>query len=164
MSIAIPVSYYGFQNHIKCKSAVCGALFFCHIETRRLCSPLLCLAFSFQQGSHCPCGHRALLAGASSHMFPSGANASDCIKHRKGERLIQVVCVKPGLQDHQGQVGLCTEQIWGSSVCQLLPSTTAPSSSPCFPASSSCPVGPDPRAHPVSAPQLTCCTVNHSGD
>lgn len=123
------------------KSAVREALFFCHVESQ---NALHCCAWAF------PCS-RALLARASSRMFPSGANASDCMKHRKGERLIQVVCVKRGLRDHQGQVGLCTEQIWGSLFCRVLPRGAAPSSSPCFPAASSC---PGPRLRGTLTPEL----------
>lgn len=116
--------------------------FFSVTQRQWSCSPLLCLGFPVQQGSHCLCGHRALLARASSRMFPSGENAGDCIKHRKGERQIQVVCVKPGLHDRQGQVGLRTEQIWGLSL-SAASKGTAPSASSCFPAASSCP-GPRP--------------------
>lgn len=105
--------------------SVWGSVFLSPRDTLALLS-IAVLGLSLEEGSHCPCRHRALLAGASSHTFPSGADASDCIKHRKGERLIQVVCVKPGLQHLQG---LCTEQVWGSSVC--LSEGSSPHLSPC---------------------------------
>lgn len=142
--------------------------FFSVTQRQWPCSPLLCLGFPVQQGSHCLCGHRDLLARASSRMFPSGENAGDCIKHRKGERQIQVVCVKPGLHDRQGQVGLRTEQIWGLSVCRLLPKEQPPAHPRALQLPAAAPgrgpVGPLPRARPVSSPQRTCCTMDHGRD
>lgn len=136
---------------------VWGSIFLSHRDMPALLSTTMLGLSLLQQGSHHPCRHRALLDGASSHMFPSGAN---CIKHRKGERLIQVVCIKPGLQDHRGQVELCTEQIWSSSLCLLLPKGTVLSSSPVFQLPAATlgrgSVSPQPQGSPCS------CTSAHS--
>lgn len=84
-----------------------------------------------------PRGHRAALGRPSSGLFPTRANASDCTKHGRAERPIQMVCVKPDLRDSRGRARLCGEQILRG---------IAPSS--------------PPRSSPWSSPRL--CTSAHS--
>lgn len=169
--IAIPASYYDLQNHIWA-TPQCVRLrsSLSHRDALALLSIAawgLSLAAGLLPSIHVGIG--LLLAGSGSGLFPPWADASNCTKHRRGERLIQVVCIKPGFHDSWGQVGLCSEQIWGLSVCWPVLRGMAPSSPPHFPACQQLPrddslQDPHPEAHLISACQLICCTTGHGGD
>lgn len=140
------------NSHLN-KSAV--GLYFCSIMQRHT-NPILHLcmrAFFCSWDPAVRVGSDLLLAGSRSGLLPPSANASNCMRQRRGVRLIQVVCAKAGHHDSQGQtrLGFAVSKrvrqgfalIWGLSVCWLLVLGAAPDCCPIFQLARTCP-GPRP--------------------
>lgn len=152
------------------KSAV--GLCFCSVMQRHT-SPILhrCTrAFPCSRDPAVHVGAGLLLAGSRTGLFPPSANVSNCMRQRRGERLIQVVCAKASLRDSHGQARLCSEQKGQARLCVdlgLVSLSTAVfgrslMSLPHFPVCQELPWAkalwdPYPRAYSLPSHWLTCC-------
>lgn len=138
-----------------------------------------CIFFSVTQRCSSPALHRCarafpcrgapavhvciglLSAASSSGLFPPCANASNCTKRRKGEKLTQVFCIKPGLGGSQGWARLHSDHTEACQSVDRFQEEGPPAPCPAFQLAL---WDPHPESHPISACQLTCCTMSHGRD